>query len=449
MSLEHFDWQRSRFIEAVDAPAMVWHDEVITNGELLSLWEQSRKRFASDGIGAGDVVGILGDFSPAAVAGLLALAELGTVVVPLAHGSIDQHERFFGIAQVERLVVVDDDDRFEVSTVGRRGNHPLLERLRADDDAGLILFSSGSTGEPKAILHALSPLLRKFRKLRRAYRTISFLLFDHIGGVNTLFYTLANLGCTIVPRARTVTAVCEAIQAHRAELLPTSPSFINLLLFADAPSHYDLSSLRLITYGTEVMPEHTLERAAAAFPNAKLHQTYGLSELGILRSKSEATDSLFVKVGGEDYQTRISNGTLQIRAKTSMIGYLNADNPFDAEGWFDTGDVVEQKGDYYRIRGRESDIVNVGGQKVFPAEVERVIGELPGVIDVVVMGEPHLLLGQVVVAVVQTTEPRSAIELKREIGKIARGRLQPYMVPAKVRVVEDSPVSYRYKKIRR
>src|SRR4029077_13972175 len=178
--------------------------------------------------------------------------------------------------------------------------------------------------------------------------TINFLLFDHIGGFNTLFYTLANLGTIVVPADRSVAKVCEVVQKHKVELLPTSPSFLNLLLLAEAHKQFDLSSLKLITYGTEVMPERTLKMANDAFPNARFQQTYGLSELGILRSQSAADNSLLVRVGGEGYETRVVNGTLHIRAKSSMLGYLNAPSPFDKDGWFDTGDAVIQEGEFYR-----------------------------------------------------------------------------------------------------
>lgn len=398
---------------------------------------------------AGDSVAVIGDFSPTAVAVLVALVQLRCILVPLARESRDQHDQFLGIAEVDFVVRIDEADRGTVTRTDCRRNHPLLTTLRERDEAGLVLFSSGSTGKPKAILHPLPQLLEKFRTPRHCYRTVTFLLFDHIGGFNTLFYTLANLGCIVAPEDRSVNKVCRAIERHRAELLPTSPSFLNLLLLGDVYRDYDLSSLRLVTYGTEVMPERTLERLAEALPGVRLQQTYGLSELGILRSKSASNQSLLVQVGGEDYQTRVVDGTLRIKARCSMLGYLNAPSPFDADGWFDTGDSVIQEGEYYRILGRVTEIINVGGQKVYPAEVEKVLAEIPGFIDVAVTGEPHLLMGNVVVATVQVAESIPASEAKRRILAHCRGRLQPFMIPAKVKVVTESLVNSRFKKVRR
>src|SRR5947208_16328713 len=93
----------------------------------------------------------------------------------------------------------------------------------------------------------------------------------------------------------------------------------------------------MVTYGTEVMPESTLERFHRLFPRVRLLQTYGLSEVGILRSQSKSADSLWVKVDGDGFETRVVDGLLQIRARSAMLGYLNAPTPFTADGCLTTG----------------------------------------------------------------------------------------------------------------
>ena len=442
-------WLRDTFRSAASTPAIVWRGRTATYGDFDKAWTAWERQLDAEGLQPGDTVAVIGDYSPGSITLLLALIARRAILVPLSVDSADQHDRFIELAEVDRLVRLDVNDRPVWSRPGRRADHPLLTQLRATGDAGLVLFSSGSTGKPKAILHALSPLLEKFRRPRPRYRAINFLLFDHIGGVNTLLYTLSNLGTIVVPADRSVAKVCEAIAEHKVELLPTSPSFLNLLLLAEAARHYDLGSLKLVTYGTEVMPERTLALANAALPGVTFQQTYGLSELGILRSKSASNDSLFVKVGGEDFETKVEDGTLRIRARSSMLGYLNAPSPFDADGWFDTGDAVIEENGFYRILGRQSDVINVGGQKVYPAEVEQVLADMPGVIDAAVSGEPHLLLGRIVVATIQTEEAVDAVVMRRRVAEHCKGRLQPFMVPSKVKVVRDSPVNYRFKKTRR
>ena len=170
---------------------------------------------------------------------------------------------------------------------------------------------------------------------------------------------------------RGVASVCRVIARHRVELLPTSPSFLNLLLISGAPGSFDLSSLALITYGTEVMPERTLKMANEVFPGVRFLQTYGLSELGILRSKSESDDSLRAKIGGEDYETRVVDGRLLIRARSSMLGYLNAPSNLAVWSYFKGGkrfhgdlegnifSVTFQEG-WIRIIPLKDDVYSVG-----------------------------------------------------------------------------------------
>jgi acyl-CoA synthetase (AMP-forming)/AMP-acid ligase II len=197
------------------------------------------------------------------------------------------------------------------------------------------------------------------------------------------------------------------------------------------------------------MPASTLERLQQEFPGVRLQQTYGLSELGILRSKSRDDGSLWVRVGGEGYETKVVDGILKIRARTAMLGYLNAENPFDADGWFDTQDAVEQDGEWLRILGRISELINVGGQKVYPAEVESILLELDNILDATVRGDPHPIVGQCVVARLNLREPEEPAALKVRIRKHCAGKLAPYMIPVKVEIAESAQHGVRCKRVRR
>src|SRR5206468_8062196 len=131
----------------------------------------------------------------------------------------------------------------------------------------------------------------------------------------------------------------------------------------------------------------------------------GLSEVGVLHSRSRDSDSLWMRVGGKGFETRIVDGVLHVRSDYAMVGYLNAPDPFDGAGWLNTGDMVVQDGDWLRVVGRASDIINVAGQKVFPDEVEGVLMQADNVVDATVRGEPHPLLGNVVVAELTLSSP--------------------------------------------
>ncbi len=239
------------------------------------------------------------------------------------------------------------------------------------------------------------------------------------------------------------------LKRHRIELLPVTPTFLNLLAVSGVWRSHDLSSVRLVTYGTEPMPEATLVQARAVFPQAAFQQTYGLSELGVLRTKSRDDGSLWVKVGGEGFETKVVEGILKIRARSAMVGYLNAPQPFDPEGWFDTGDRVDVDGEWLRIHGRDSEMINVGGQKVFPSEVESVLLQMEGVREAAVRGEKHFLMGQVVVARMVLAAPEAKAALAARVRAFCRDRLAPYKVPVKVEIADGPLHTARFKRDRR
>jgi acyl-CoA synthetase (AMP-forming)/AMP-acid ligase II len=399
------------------------------------------------GLEPGSVVAFDADHGPEAVSLLLALMEGGHVAVPVSRETMGDHASLLSIAEAEYHVSsVDETPRLERPSGA--STHSLYATLRERGHAGLVLFSSGSSGTPKGAVHDVEALLRKFQTPRQACRTLAFLQLDHIGGLNTLFHTLANGGTLVLPSGRSPAEVCAAIERHRVELLPVSPTFLNLLLLSEAHLRYDLSSLTMMTYGTEPMPGATLRRVADAFPGVRLLQTYGSTEIGILRSQSRSSDSVWVRVGGEGFETRIVGDRLWVRAESAMVGYLNAPSPFDADGFYDTGDVVQRDGDWIHIVGRQSEQINVGGSKVFPSEVESVLLELANVADVTVHAEPSAITGQIVTATVRLIEDEPLEQFKQRMRQFCSTRLSAFKVPARVRIAEGPLHTQRFKRQR-
>jgi acyl-coenzyme A synthetase/AMP-(fatty) acid ligase len=437
------------FRENAEQEALIWHGKSFSYSWLLENFAAWRARLQEEAVPKYSVVSVEADFSPSVVGLLLALIEHGCVVVPLTTSVESKKPEFRVIAQVEVRIVFDENDEAIVESLSTYVDHPMLVTLKERGHPGLVLFSSGSTGDSKAALHDFVPLLEKFKVRRNAFRTITFLLFDHIGGINTLLYNLSNAGCIVTIQDRKPEAVCAAIEKYRVELLPTSPTFINLLLVSEVYCKHDLSSLQLVTYGTEVMAESTLQRFHAAFPDIRLLQTYGLSEIGIMRSKSKSSDSLWVKIGGEGFDTRVVGGMLEIRAKSAMLGYLNAESPFTEDGWFKTGDKVEVDGEYMKILGRESEIINVGGEKVYPAEIEGVLQTMEGVEDVAVSGEANPISGQIIKARVNLRSGETLAEFRKRMRSFCKKRLARYKIPQKVLIVEGNLHGERFKKMRR
>jgi long-chain acyl-CoA synthetase len=441
------DFVLERMQEHADELAVATGDSTSTYADVLDAVAMWRQRITDTGVPEGAVVTVEGDYGIGPIAAFIALAAANAIVVPLSPDSASHLDQFIELGEAEyRLHPA--SDAAPVAT-GRRASHEFYTTVRERRAPGLVLFTSGSTGRNKAAVHDLGLLLRKFTARRHRRRTLVFLQLDHIGGVNTLLYTLSNGGAVVAPADRSPGTVAATIERHRVELLPTSPTFLNLLLLSGEHQRHDLSSLELITYGTEAMPESTLRKVGTAFPNAKLQQTYGLTELGILRSQSRGSDSLWVRVGGEGFKTKIIEGRLWVKAESAMLGYLNAPSPFDDEGYFDTGDKVEVDGEWLRILGRESEIINVGGSKVYPAEVEDALLQVEGVTDAAVHGEPHPITGQIVAATVVLDREEALPAFKVRMRLALRDKVPSFKIPVKV-VISTGPVhSSRFKRMRK
>src|SRR5437867_6977812 len=337
----HLDFLFAVFREAGSREAVVFRDEPTTYQELDALCQRWSVWLDRQDVGAGRVVALRADYSPDAIAMLLALARRNAIVLQVGVATGAQVDEIVDIGEAEAIgeLPADGDARF--ANTHTHASHSLYSRLRREGRPGLVLFSSGSTGVKKAVVHDLARLLIKYRRRRRDLRTIAFLLFDHIGGIDTLFYCLSNGSCVIVVEHRDAATVCEAVQKHRAQVLPVAPTFLNLLYLSGEYLRFDLRSLVYVTYGAEVMPERTLKLCQEMFPSAQLLQKYGASEIGTPRSQSRGSDSLWMKLGGEGFKWRVGGGILQIKADGAMLGYLNAASPFTEDGWFVTGDCVE------------------------------------------------------------------------------------------------------------
>lgn len=442
------NWLREALIRGGDADAVIEAGETISYADLLQATDALRARLRAAGVQRGDTLAFVGDYSLASVTRFFAALLEGLVAIPVATRTAAESEALLDAAPVDWWFPAGAAlDAPVQRRQPERTEHPLLAALRARDHAGIVIMTSGSTGTPKVILHDAEGLLGKFRHPRRQYRVIVFLLPDHMGGVNTLFGTLTAGGAVIIPPSREPMAVCRTIEATRATLLPVTPSFLNLLLVSGAARAADLSSLQIISYGTEVIDDYTLEAAVKAFPAVRFMQLYGSSELGIFRGRSRADDSPFVRLAGADF--RVVDGRLQVRGADSMLGYLSGEpSGFGTDGWYDTGDLVETDGAWVRFLGRASELINVGGLKVFPAEVEAALGALEGVEACVAFGAPHPLTGQVVHARVQLSGDETAKAFKKRMRQALRGRLEPSKIPVAVERVE-SVMGGRLKKLRR
>ena len=388
---------------------------------------------------SGTVVAIIGDLEPQSILTLLLLISKKAIIVPLTSDTKYQHEYFFRSALVDLVI-----EGHNIKRIKHKHKHESISHLRKVEHAGLVLFSSGTTGRPKAVLHDLNLFMKRFETPRPTLKTINFLLFDHIGGLNTLLHTLFNRGTIVAPISRSVKSILQTCIDEEIEVLPATPTFLRMMLLSGLIPGSIPKSLKIVTYGTERMDQPTLDSLCELLPNVDFRQTFGMSELGIVRVKSKSRNSLFMKIGGEGVETRVINNVLEIRSQTRMLGYLNAKSPFDEDGWYDTKDIVEMQDGYFKIVGRTTEVINVGGLKFMASEVERVTLQFDLVELAKAEGKPNPITGQHVELTVQPVSNLkiNIVNLKAYLEK----NLPKHMIPKRIRISHVA-ISHRFKKV--
>lgn len=388
------------------------------------------------------------DYDLHTVAILLAYLKAGHTVAPLTALPESTRTEYEGLCQASERIQVLDADVSRHAIADSDTPPPLIRRLQDNGRPGLVLFSSGTTGQPKAMVHDAGHFLAQYTDRRsRRMSILLFLLFDHIGGLNTLFGSLASGMHMIAPTLREPDVIAQLIQKHQIAILPTTPTFLNLLLMSRAHERFNLSSLRIITYGAEAMPEALLKRLRTAFPKVKFVQTFGTSETGIAKTSKATAGAGQLVIDDPNQEYRIVDGELWLRSRTQILGYLNTDDQrITDDGWFMTGDLVEEiQPGTLRILSRKNDLINVGGEKVYPSEVESFLMEMPQVAACKVYGQANPITGNAVAADVVPSSDMPPTDLRSAIRRHVRAHLPRHKAPVTINIVDALAMSKRFK----
>ena len=408
------------------------------------------ENFIKDKIKSGEVVAILADYSFVSIALFFALYENKNIIAPTT--STSQKEIDGKVKESFSTKIINlENENLVITNIKSEASHKIINDLQTSKCAGLILFSSGSTGAPKAMIHNLDTLVDSYGdKKQKQINMLVFLMFDHIGGINTMLNILSMNATMIIPQNRNADDICKLIEEYNIAVLPSSPTFLNLILINRSYEKYDLSSLRMITYGTETMPEGLLGRLKAVFSKVKFLQTFGTSETGIATTSSKSSSSTFMKIDDENLKYKIVDNELWLRSKTQILGYLNRSmESFTNDGWFKTGDLVELDNEgFIKIIGRNKEIINVGGQKVLPSEVESVLLGMDEIEDCLVYGEQNAITGQSVSCDVVLKHGIDDSGFKILVRKFCKDKLDSFKIPTRVNVVQYTEFTERFKKSR-
>lgn len=426
---------------------IIWsNNKFYNNKEFLNKINFWRNKIRSAKIKSGSLIGFESEFNFNSISFFISTIIEKLIVIPLPKNQKDLLDllpcKYY--VNLKTNVIIKKDVKIK---------NKILKKFQFKKRPGLIIFSSGSSGTPKIILHDLLLIIKKFEIPRPGFKTLLMLTFDHLGGINTLLASLIYQdGAAICLLNRNPQTVCKTITKTKAQLLPTTPTFLNILLISKWYIKYKLDTLKLISYGAEKMPEELLKKLKQQFKNIKFKQTYGLSEFGVMRTKTKDDNSLSMKIGGEGFKTKIINNTLYVKSVSNMVGYLNAKQPFDRYGWINTGDKVSvDKRGYLTILGRESEIINIGGEKVFPQEIENVLLKNKNIDDVRIIKKRHDLLGEYIVAEVKLNKLKyNKEEISNNLRKFCLKNMTKYKVPSKFIILnkEESFINNRLKKKR-
>ena len=214
----------SRFPAYAPKPALAGAWGVVTYGELAGMIDKVRLELAQLKLDRPTAFGLIGEHSPAATAWLLALAEAGHFVAPLS-GNPAEHPAKLALINAQWIVVAEAKEWKTFPRVDEPSGHALFRQLAEQKTAGLILFSSGTSGAPKAMVQDFGKLLASYESRRESdLGMLALLGFDHIGGLNTLLNTLAAGSLLAVPPSRAPADVATTIARHKVAILPASPT---------------------------------------------------------------------------------------------------------------------------------------------------------------------------------------------------------------------------------
>ncbi len=352
------------------------------------------------------------------------------------------------MAEAEIDAIVSDGDVTEPGHGVPGRSDPII-------DTEWLLFTSGTSGRPKLVVHTLASLAGPLADgLGVASDTVWSTFYDirRYGGLTILLRALLGGGSMVLSQAdEPVDAFLRRVGRAGVTHMSGTPSHWRRALMADAPAYM---SPRYIRLSGEVADQAILDRLAAAFPAAEIAHAFASTEAGFafdVRDGRAGFPAAVIDQAGAGVSLRIIDGSLRIRSGRAASRYLGDRGALaDEDGFVDTGDMVERCGDRYYFVGRRSGVINVGGRKIHPEEVEAVINQHPDVRMARVRGRPSPITGALLVAdiVVRPGAGADFPALTQSILELCRARLDPCKVPALLRQVASLDIAESGKLVR-
>lgn len=474
-------------------PAIIQGEVSLTFADLEARSNRVANGLLDFGIGHGDRVALLFANAYQYVESLLGTMRAGAVAVPvnirlgydsLRHVVGDSDARVIlaagdlaelaerlthDVPTVESLVVVGGRRPraidYETWLAGASPDRPDVRT--APDDLCMLPYTSGSTGLPKGVRLHHHGQIHNADAMRRIYllgpdeRAVIAVPLYHANGLcGALLPFLMAGGSVVILPGFDGAAVIEAIDRHRCTYTTGVPAMYKLILRErEALARADLSSIRFAACGSAPVPAELMLRLGETFPGAAIVESYGLTEGGPVVAvsprwgirKPNSTGLLLPDVEGkivvDDGLTELGPeqvGELWVRSPGNALGYHKLPEVtaarFTPDGWLRTGDLMKVDSDgYYYFLGRRDDMINCGGENVYPKEVETILIQHPNVVDACVVGAPHDVKGEAPVAFVVPRDPTLADPDELRQFFLARG--PAYAHPRTITFLDRLPLT--------
>jgi acyl-CoA synthetase (AMP-forming)/AMP-acid ligase II len=471
--------ERPRRVESILALADRWGerahlvqgDQVVRFAQLRPAVANKAVQLARAGVKRGDHVFVLGWNSPEWVVNFWACLSAGAVPV-LGNTWWSTSELANALNLLKPALVLADPHAvakmppgvrcgpWEIDTTTDDAALQALDITSSQDEeaTALIIFTSGTSGQPKAVVLShravLARLHMTLQVTRKLPHQVDLSAHDvalitgplfHVGQMQTLLRALVVGDTLVLTAGRFDPAdVLALIERHRINRWTAVPTMVSRLLDHPDVTRRDVSSLKSISIGGAPVHAELMQRMRTSLPsvNPRIPTGYGLTENGGQATGSAGSDK--VELLGSTGKPMplveirflshpgLPDGEILLRAPTQMSGYFGIDeSPIDAQGWLRTGDLgrLDDRGNLW-ITGRSKDMIIRGGENISPAAVEAALVAIPGVREAVVFGVPHTDLGEEVMTVVVLNASVTVDELKAQL----KGRVASFAIPSRWRI---------------
>jgi cyclohexanecarboxylate-CoA ligase len=487
----------SRFAgETPDKPAIVAAAETLTYREAWRRAQRLARAFTALGLRKGDVIAVQLPNVPEFMIAYFAATMMGAVLAPmhmpyraremeplLRHararlaicgGAVDDYVPAETLLTLKQTV----DTLSQVVTVGP--DHPgalsLQQMIAAGPfedirnpgvaaDPAILCFTSGTSAEPKAVVHSSYTMLANNRLCGPLYALeaddilLSGAPFTHAFGICIVNFALSAGATQLLLPAFRPDLLVETITARRPTMLFTAPAHIAACAKAGLLERADFSSLRLVTISGSVCPPQLARALQERLPSGKVMQMWGMTELFMgLNTRLDDPDAVRCEsIGRPTPGTELrlvdergepvadgEPGELVVRGPSVFAGYYDHAERNDGvfrDGWFRTGDLAcrDARGNF-RITGRLKDLINRGGIKINPADVEAVIDKHPKVLQSAIVPMPDEVMGEKACAFI-VPQPRETVSFEEICAWLRQNDIVKMKWPERVELIDEMPMT--------